>query len=319
MTSNDYIVETVNLFFPRKGETRLVNSYDLTTLDLENKATQVRDIKNRAPKDHARRYAEQMAHVPFPPIVVTEDGYLLDGHTRIAACALRKQSIFPAVILNINYEQAGVTERARLNALTATLNAANGNPLAQTEARRSVRDFLTFGFKTEKIAQHLGVSSSVVSSVRRQVIGEEKLVKADIPLDAFNDTQKVAFGHGDVLALNDEPFRRLAKLSRAAGLKPGEITALAKQIKDAGSDGAALEVLDRALNDNGSRIEMVKLTGNGKPSPVIEFRKYLGGIHKFEGKESSLLEIDPAQVEDYRAVLAKAMAVIARVQTLQEV
>jgi hypothetical protein len=46
-----------------------------------------------------QRYAVQMRHSTFPPIVVTDDDYIIDGNTRIGAARANGRHDFPAIIV----------------------------------------------------------------------------------------------------------------------------------------------------------------------------------------------------------------------------
>ena len=62
-----------------------------------SKRQQTRLGKHAAPRDEVVKYAENMKRGDkFPPITVTRDGILIDGHTRTAAAYKANLSCFPA-------------------------------------------------------------------------------------------------------------------------------------------------------------------------------------------------------------------------------
>ena len=156
-----------------------VAQYDLTEItgDMthigEVLRVQVREASHYAPKESAERYAIQMNHSEFPPIIMTRDGMLVDGNTRVAACILRKQRFFPALVLDVDYASANVKRKAEVAALAATLNSQNGVPLTGKEAREAVRKILPLGWLNEQIGRAIGVKPSVVTAVRKQVDAED--------------------------------------------------------------------------------------------------------------------------------------------------
>src|SRR5215831_15489384 len=77
-----------------------IAQYDLTQLD-KSRRVQVRDPNHYAPKDAVERFAIQMQHSQFPPIVVTADAWIVDGNTRVGASLLRDNKFFPAIELEI--------------------------------------------------------------------------------------------------------------------------------------------------------------------------------------------------------------------------
>ena len=72
-------------------------NFDLNRLS-KDRRVQVRDSDHYAPPERVEEYANQMAQTIFPPIVVTSDDYLIDGATREAAYAIRKQRFVPAYV-----------------------------------------------------------------------------------------------------------------------------------------------------------------------------------------------------------------------------
>lgn len=318
MATPDFVRNEVARFFTDK-EFAFNEAYDLTTLDPEGRVVQVRDAKNRAPKEHAKRYAEQMAHAAFPAIILTKDGWIVDGNTRVKACQMRKQSVFPAYVIAIDYGKATDRERAKVDALAATMNAVNGNPLTPIETRRAIRAFLAYGFDTDKISKHVGASTTMISNVRRQIAGESKIEKVGLdPLAFGKDGQRQALGHTEVVGLNDVPFKRLAELTKAADLKPAEIVALGREAKSSGSDAAAIKILEQAFIDNAGRIRQIDLVGAGSPTPSANFRKTLGMVTKWASNPRDLVESDPAHIESYLDSLRAAHSTLTKLIALQE-
>jgi ParB-like chromosome segregation protein Spo0J len=272
-----------------------VAQFDLNDLDPQRRV-QVRDSSHYAPKDEVERYAVQMEHSQFPPIIVTSDGWIVDGNTRVGASLARKQKFFPAIVVDAS-AAGSVKERNQLTALASTLNNLNGRPLTRKEARTAAESMIALGWKTEQIGRALGVKPSVITQVRKEIDAVDKLnrvgLKANGGESGVRSASLRALGSRDALNLNDVPFKELATLARDAGLNAGEVVGMAKEMKAAGSDQGALEKIQSVRVEMGDRIAEQTLTGRAKPPVARQLRQHLGNVVKYEGRESELVETDP--------------------------
>jgi hypothetical protein len=295
--------------------------YDLEQLSSDRRV-QCRETGHYAPKESVARYAVQMSHTPFPPIVVTQDGWIVDGNTRVGAMLLRKEKFFPALVLNATYGRASQKTQDELLALAATLNAQNGVPLTAKETRVVVRRFIALGWLNEQIGRAIGVKASTVTQVRKEVDAEQKLEKVGLAVnggkDAIKGASLRALGAKDVLALNDTPFKTLAELARDADFNAKEIIDAAKEAKAAGSDTAALEHLEGLKTEMRDRIRQKTLTGVGKPPVARQLRQHLGNVVKHAGHENDLLETNPDEVAKHIAALKSAITILTKVLSMQE-
>jgi len=297
-----------------------IAQYDLEQLSPDRRV-QCREARNYAPKESVARYAVQMSHTAFPPIVVTRDQWIVDGNTRVGAALLRKEKFFPALVIDANYATASQKTKDELLALAATLNAQNGVPLTGRETRVVVRRFIALGWLNEQIGRAIGVKASTVTAVRKEVEAEQKLEKVGLAVNGDDDSIKGAslraLGGKDVLALNDVPFKTLAELARDAGFNASEIRDAAREAKDAGSDTSALAKLDTLKAEMSDRIRQKTLTGVGKPPVARQVRQHLGNVLKHEGHESEMLERNPDEAAKHIAAIEKAIEVLTTVLNMQ--
>jgi hypothetical protein len=294
--------------------------YDVTQLS-DKRRVQCRETGHYAPKESVARYAIQMSHTAFAPIVVTRDGWIVDGNTRVGAVLLRKEKFFPALVLDASYGGANQKTQDELLALAATLNAQNGVPLTGKETRTVVRRFIALGWLNEQIGRAIGVKASTVTQVRKEIEAEQKLEKVGLAVNGGKDTLRGAslraLGSKDVLALNDVPFKTLAELSRDADFNAKEILDAAKDAKAAGSDSAALAQISELRTEMRDRIQQKTLTGVGKPPISRQIRQHLGNVLKYEGREEELLETDPDVNAKHIDTLVKAIAILTKVLNMQ--
>ena len=297
-----------------------VAQYDLDQLSRDRRV-QVRETGHYAPKESVARYAVQMSHTPFPPIVVTRDRWIVDGNTRVGASLYRKEKFFPALVIDASYGGATQKVQDELLALAATLNAQNGVPLTGKETRVVVRRFIALGWLNEQIGRAIGVKASTVTAVRKEIEAERKLEKVGLATNGDKDSIKGAalraLGAKDVLALNDVPFKTLAELARDADFNAKEIIDTAKEAKVAGSDSAAMAKLEDLRAEMRDRIQQKKLTGVGKPPLSRQVRQHLGNVLKFEGREQELLETDPEVAAKHIDAIEKTIEILTKVLSMQ--
>ncbi len=297
-----------------------VAQYDLSKLDPDTRRVQVREVGHYAPKDTRDRFAIQMKHSQFPAIVVTSDGYIVDGNTRIAACRLNETPFFPALVVGVDYMGRTTTEKQKneLVALAATLNANAGQPLTAKETREATGAFIELGWKADQIARAIGLRPASVTAVRKEIDAEAKLTRVGMDANgSLKGASLRALGAKDVLALNDVPFKELATLAADAGLNASEIVSAAKEARQTGSDVEQARVLGKLRAEFGDRIRTRVLTGTGRPPVSRQLRQHLGFVTKFAGREQELIETDPNVSPLHLETLDKVIAILTAVKEMQ--
>jgi hypothetical protein len=295
-----------------------VAQYDLSQLSVDRRV-QVREPKHYAPKDAVEQYAIQMGETEFPPIVVTSDGWIVDGNTRVGARLKRKEKFNPALVLDVVYNNATERQRDDLHVLAATLNSQNGTRLTAKEARNAAAWFIERGVKPELIARAIGLRPSSITAVRKEIEASKKLAK--VGMDDNGDLKGAslrALGAKDVINLNDVPFKELASLAGDAGLNASEIVAAAKAARETGSDSGALEYLAKEREEFGDRIREKSYTGASRPPVSRQLRQHLGFVTKFSGREHELLETDPKVFNTAIETLENAITVLQTLLAIQQ-
>lgn len=154
--------------------------------------------------------------------------------------------------------------------------------------------------------------------MKREIAAAAKLRR--VGLDANGSLKGAslrALGQENVVGLNDVPFKELATLAADAGFNAGEITQVAKEVREIGSDTGAVDRIAALRTEMGDRIREVELTGRGKPPASRRLRQSLGNVTKWAGNEQELLETDPAVHEMHIEALTKSIAVLTEVLRLQ--
>lgn len=313
-TTTPFLAPEVEAELKRLGLTwKMEAQYDLRTIAGR---AQVRDIKNLAPKANVASYAVQMGEKPFPAIVLSSDGYVIDGNTRIAARAKRKEHFCSAAVLDLGYHHATPTQKAELHALAATLNQLGAERLKPNEVRRIIEDLLDLDWSNENIARSVGASPSTASQVRRERAGRDRLASLGLDPNDFDESSTRVLGSPDAMSLNDAPFKALAELTLDAGFKTKEVQEVARAMKALGADKLALDHVAKFRKDQASRIKQHRLTGKGKPPMASQVRRSLGIVVK--NNPADLVEVNPTAMDSYRDLLDKAINVLSRTMDMQD-
>jgi hypothetical protein len=291
----------------------LETEYDLSRVDLGERV-QVRIDKNNAPKEMVERYTWQMSDSLFPPIVVTQDDVIVDGNTRAHARRQRDERYVHALVIPIARQGADDETVERLELFGQALNAVNGKPLDKDEQRMMVYHSVRLGRSNREIQATAGVAVKVISAVRNEIAGEDKLLRVGLPIDLVSGATLRALGAA--ADLNDEPFTELAKLTADAGFNVGEIKAMAATVRQTGSDTLALERIAGERDANATRIQERKSGGNGHPPAARQLRQRLGFINSRPAE--AFLETNPEIMGDYLAELHAALIVLTDAVRLQE-
>lgn len=293
--------------------------FDTEQLDAKSRV-QVRESDHYSPKASVSQYAIQMSQTQFPPIVVSKNNVLIDGTTRVEARKLRKEKFSPAIIVDAEFGKNAKTD-ARLHALAATLNQTGGNRLTPAEAKAAAKKILAGGetWRPEQISRAVGIQSSTISQVKREMAAEAKFAKV-----GFTDADKLsppvirAFGNADVVSLNDVPYKNLCDLALNANLGAKEITGLAKEMRATASDAGMIAHVTTKRSEMEVRIKEHALLGNGKPAPSSTLRRMLGFVTKYEATPSALVEHSPAAMQEHQNAVWKAIEILKAVHKLQQ-
>lgn len=286
------------------------------TPDFERRV-QIRDEVHYAPSAEVTKYASAyLRNEAMPPIVMTKDGFLLDGNTRVGALHRAKLPTVSAFIVDEDYEGANAATVRRFTALGAAFNTRNGRGIDRKEIARAILAVGAGGdYTAERIAALLGLSSGLVNGVLAEQRARERAdrlgvhVNGSVPVSMLRRLGQAP--------LNDEPFRRMLKLTQDAGLSASELGELVRQVKAAGSDAAALELIDAQRAERREQIAEFAASGKSRPPGPAQLRQHLGFILKYAGDPDKLVDRNPTTVAEHATLLDQAIELLTKVRALQ--
>jgi hypothetical protein len=285
------------------------------------KRVQIREEKHYIPREMVMRIAAAMSRgEKFPPIVVTRDGYLVDGNTRTAAARHNKMPYMQALVLTDAYE--GCTEKVarRLRLLGAAFNARNGKGIDREEIRRAVE---VIGqdptYDGTRIAALIGVTDSTVKSMLAEMKARERADTVGVHLNgSVAATPLRVLGQASE-KLNDAPFRAVASLAQDTGMSPRELREVIRQMHQARSDEGAIAVVEEQRTARREQIAEYRASGKSKPPAAAKLRQRLGYILEFESRPGDLTELNPEIVPKHRQAIRRSISILQAVLDAHDV
>lgn len=300
-------------------ELNLPSRYEpqFTLASLNGHRVQVRDESNVAPADMVEAMkASMQSGVQFPPIVVTADGYYVDGNTRGKAASKLSWTFLPAVVLDAEWNSGDTSIQSKLIVLGARLNSHHGKPLSSAERRKAMRSMVEMNATTERIMQDLGLSAKVITPLRQAIAAEDKLRRCGLDPATFTDPLLKSLGKL-AINLNSEPFKQLAQLALDAALNQSDVRALVERMRESGSDVAALAIITAERDALAERISQRIITGTVGPSIPHQLRMHLGFILDRQATPERMVEGSPTFADAHVERITEAIAVLTAVLRIQ--
>jgi len=276
------------------------------------KRVQIREEKHYVPRAMVMTIAAAMGRQEkFPPVVVTADGYLIDGNTRTAAARHNKQPFIQALVLQDKYEGATDKVERRLKLLGAAFNARHGKGIDREEIRKAVE---VIGedptYDGTRIAALIGVTDATVKSMLAEMRARQRADSVGVHLNgSVTATPLRVLGQASE-KLNDEPFAAAASLAQDTGMSGPELRDVIKQMHEAKSDEGALAVVEEHRTARREQIAEYRASGKSKPPPAAKLRQRLGFILEFEKHPRDLAELNPEVVTQHREQIQRSIAIL---------
>jgi hypothetical protein len=308
----------------REGRLSYVRHYPLDRFADGRNRIQIRNIPQLAPPNKVAHYKEMMKpytnnrdRLIMPPMVVTGDGWLLDGNTRTEAAFGLNWSTFHAIVLADSYEGAPQSLINRFKTLGARLNNDHGEPLPAADIERIALGILADdpGMSTVDLAALMQVSRAKITNAQnahKATVRAERLSVALAP--QVTRTHLADLGAKDD-RFTDLVFVGLLSLIRDRNLSTNEQRVIIRRLAEHGSEEAKLGYLREEYE---SRDVMVPGTVGRKPPTSGIARQRAGFFLRFENREGALVEPSPAAAALHRQTLTRLLGVVSKALSAQE-
>lgn len=289
-----------------------VDKFDLT------KRVQIREERHYVPQEGVTRFAAAMRQGhKFPPVVVSSDGYVVDGNTRIEAARRNRFPTMQTVVLSEPYEAAPDSVKRRYTAVGAAANASNGKGIDKKEIRDAV---ILIGsdptYTATRIGAILGIPEHYVQSylAEGRTVTRAKQLGLDVN-DSFTAAQLRLLGK--VRGVNDPVWRRLFTLVKDSGMAPTELRDLLKSVRESGSEQKATAILTEERESRRQQIAEYKATAKSKPPVAAQLRQHLGFVLRDDIGIDGFVEYNRNQAAKHLETVEQAIGVLRSVVEAQ--
>lgn len=267
-----------------------------------SKRVQVRDIKFVAPAREVNRYFEAMKHGDqFPPIIVTADGYLVDGATRTAAAAKRGWQTFPAFVLDVNFEDALPTQVNQLIYMGAGFNLTHGRGMNTKNIAEIIETITDVDDTPKDVATKLHISSATASTLLNAANARKRAQRLGITVNGEMTNSNLKLFGGKSQKFTDPVFEGFFRLAQDARLPYGALVNLSKRLEAAGTEHERVAILTDERRVYRDMIE----GGATTPSQAAKLRQKLGFLLNVTDPER-LVEHELGAVGQHNEALTQA-------------
>lgn len=288
---------------------KFITNYPTPGVDRE---VQIRNESHRGPRQEVIKYAAAMTRGDrLPPIVISRDGYTIDGNTRSRAAVKNRYPTLGALMLDDDWDTDDRRVRERMRALGAAFNLRNGRGIDQEEQDNAIRALAADGtYAPSRIADLLGVPVGRVNAALYVDRAIDRLERLGVSVsDSVGKPQLQELGRA-ANKLNDKPYEALYSIIRDAGLPTREIRRLTSSVAKSGSDVAALELLAKDRAGRRVQIAEYRASGRSRPSASLELRKHLEWILRHENNPKELAERNQTLIQEHLLLVRRAVWVL---------
>lgn len=281
-----------------------------------SKRLQIRDESHYAP---AAKVAELRAALKredaVPAIVISKDGRLLDGNTRVTAAERNGFPTLPAFIVQTDYDTGTKQQQNRMWLFGAAANTGQSKGLDRKELAHAVKMIgADPNYTATRIAALLRVTESVVRSILNEDRARTRAEGLGVSVNgSLSRSQLRALGSSSEV-FHDEPFDAMFRLVQESGMKPSEISDLARRVKSEKSDTDAMNVISAERAARRDQIAEYTASGRSVPPNAAKLRQRLGFINSFYGDAHSLMEHNPKLVPQYLNEINRAIETLTSVR-----
>lgn len=274
---------------------------------------QVRDTGTLAPGREVSQYAQAMKRGDqFPPVILTEDGYLVDGSTRTEAARKARIPRLPAFILSVNYEDAPEAMRRQFVALGASFNIIHGKRMSAANIVAIIDQVSDEDDRPADIARKLSVplATAQTAMAAAKTARRAKVLGTELNGSLTSTHLKILGNKSD--KLTGPVFREILELTQDAKLSVPAMTSLMRRTEREETEHARLAI----LHAERTALQGVIDGGESRPSRAARLRQALGVLISTEDP-GLLVELAPGAQADHARTLEEAADRLAEVMKAQ--
>jgi hypothetical protein len=275
---------------------------------------QVRTIAQLAPPHETTLYEQALRRGDqFPPVIVTADGYLIDGHTRTEAARKLGWKTFPAIRLDVKVEGAPASVRHQLTALGTAFNAVHGKRMSAANFAEIIDTIAVEDDTPKDIARRLRIGESTANTLLNAAKAKHRAARLGVTLNGTLTNSHLKLFGGKSQQFTDPVFSGFIQLTQDARLTINATTDLSKRLANAGTERERLNIIENERHGYRSVID----GGTSNPTKAARLRQSLGFLNGQEDPDQ-LAELDPHASKVHIEALRDAAMRLALVLEAQE-
>jgi len=279
-----------------------------------SRRVQVRDVEALAPPVQVSRYAQAMKNGDkFPPAILTQDQYLVDGATRTEAARRLKGTAFHAFVLDVNMEGSGEAMERQLKILGGSFNNTHGRGMSIANVERLVDAVSEDDDSYRDIARKLHIPESTVATVMLARKTRKLAEKLGVELNGTLTASHLKLFGGKIQKYTQPVWGAFLQLVQDAHMSLPQTVEVSKGIEAAADEPERMKI----LSDTRVSYEPVIRTGISQaPSRSAKLRQTLGYTLNAENLDL-MVELDPAKAAEHSRVLDEVIERLNKVRAAQ--
>lgn len=277
------------------------------------KRIQVRDSEYLAPPKEVTRYEQALRKGDqMPPVIVTADGYLVDGATRTEAARKVGWNHYPAFRLDVAFENATAPQRRELMALGAGFNLTHGRGMNTANIARIIADVMEDDDSPKDIAKKLHIPESTANTLVNAARARRQASRLGVELTGtLSNTHLRIFG-AKYHQYTEPVWAEFLSLAQDARLTIAAIMDLSRRLDATGTERGRMDLLDTERVILRDRINGAAVSS----SKAAKLRQSLGYLLVQDAE--SLAEREPSAASTHVTTLREAARQLANVIEAQE-
>lgn len=268
----------------------------------KSKRVQVRNESTLAPLREVSKYAQDMKRGDqFPPVVVTADGYLVDGATRTEATRKLGWKTIATFVLDISFGDATPAQQKQLIYMGAGANLIHGRGMSTANVADIIEIITDDNDTPSDVARKLHISNSTATTLLNASNARKRAVRLGVEVTGVLTNSALKLFGGKSQRFTDPVFAGFFQLAQDARLSHSALNNLSKRLEAAGTEHERMTILEE---ERGLYRDIIE-GGATSPSPAAKLRQNLGFLLRMNSPED-LIEHELGAVETHRTVLAEA-------------
>lgn len=264
-------------------------------------------------KEVLDNHKDRPTQLLMPPLILTQDMYVVDGNTRTEALHRAGWDEFPAFVLDMRYQNAPAANEKLLRMIGTRFNLVHGEGLSRGQIEELILNLANEDESPEDLARTLGLSKNMVTSVIHAQAAKERATRLGLKLNGkATRSHLAALGTPNrAKNLTDPVFAKLITLVTKGGVSTTDQGHLLKRVDEATSEEAKVTVVAQEVLARGSMVD----GGNKVPSLAVQLRQRLGFM---TGKNAGLfIETTPESAANHRKMVRESISFLEDVLEFQ--